>query len=202
MERRFFDFSGIEMRQTDDQRTITGYAAIFNALSEEMWGFREKIAPGAFSETLSGDIRALWNHDTSIVLGRTRAGTLRVAEDDRGLRIEIDAPQSAHQQIEALERGDVDQMSFGFRATGEEWTNDDHGPIRTLTGIELLEVSPVTFPAYPATSVSVRNIDEVYGDIPQIPEDICQAAEPLKADGNGRALIDTRRKRLALLERG
>lgn len=179
LERRFFNLTNIELRAGEDgQRTIAGYAAVFNSLSEMLWGFREKIAPGAFSDVLDGDVRALWNHDTNIVLGRTRAGTLRLKEDNTGLAVEIDAPASAVAQIEALERGDVDQMSFGFNVLpgGDEWEEEEDGlVVRTIRKVSrLYEVSPVTFPAYPATSVGVRN-DEVYGVIPEIPAELRRA---------------------------
>lgn len=206
LERRFFQLSNIELRaNASGQRTISGYAAVFNSLSQMMWGFREKIEPGAFSEALSGDIRALWNHDTNIVLGRSTAGTLRLEEDDKGLAVEIDAPASATQQVEALERGDVDQMSFGFSLLpdGTKWERDeDDIVIRTILRVaKLYEVSPVTFPAYTETSVGVRGTqnNEAYGVIPEIPEEFRRASEDSAEESHARARLDVQRRRLNLL---
>ncbi len=172
LERRFCDLHGLTVRAETEQPTISGYAAVFNSLSVELWGFREKIAPGAFADTLADDIRALWNHDAAIVLGRTKAGTLTLAEDNTGLRCEIAPPASAAAYVESIRRGDVDQMSFGFRTLKDEWNEDENGTlIRTLLRCKLYEVSPVTFPAYPATSIGVRSegVDQTYGQIPVIP---------------------------------
>jgi len=96
-----------EVRAVGDKREIRGYAAVFEQLSGDLGGFREKIAPGAFAGGLGGDIRALWNHNADHVLGRTSAGTLRLVEDAKGLRVEIDPPASAGAFVESLQRGDV-----------------------------------------------------------------------------------------------
>lgn len=181
LERRFCAQHGLRLdrRAEDSLPMIAGYAAVFNTLSVELWGFREKIAPGAFAGSLGDDVRALWNHETGIVLGRTKSGTLRLAEDDVGLAIEIDPPSSAGNYIETIERGDVDQMSFAFRTLEQTWDEDDDGVlIRTLLKLKLYEVSPVTFPAYPATSVGVRSgqADLVYGVIPEIPAEFRRAS--------------------------
>jgi HK97 family phage prohead protease len=145
----------IEIRfDSDKQPIIEGYAAIFDSLSEDLGGFREKIAPGAFSGSLKQDTFLFWNHDPSIVLGRKQAGTLKLVEDKRGLRVEAKPPEWAKSYIETLQRGDVTGMSFGFIAAADEW--DHKKNIRTLTEIaELPEVSIVPFPAYSATDVSV-----------------------------------------------
>jgi uncharacterized protein len=144
-----------------ETRKIGGYAALFGSLSEEMWGFREEIAPGAFARTLQdgADVRALFNHDANLVLGRTTAGTLRLQEDDRGLAFEIDLPETGYAADlwRLIDRGDVSQMSFGFRTVTDEWRMQDGTPLRTLQDVELYDVSPVTYPAYAATSVDVRS---------------------------------------------
>ena len=146
-----------------EQPKIVGHAAVFNRLSEELGFFREKIQPGAFADTLKDDVRALFNHDSNIVLGRTPK-TLRMREDDVGLQVEIDPPDttSARDLLTSIKRGDVSQMSFGFQTMVDEWdlTDRDH-PIRTLKKVRLFDVSPVTFPAYPATDVDVaqRSLD-------------------------------------------
>lgn len=193
LERRFCAQHGLRLdrRAEDSLPMIAGYAAVFNTLSVDLWGFREKIAPGAFAGSLQDDVRALWNHETGIVLGRTKSGTLRLAEDDVGLAIEIDPPSSAGNYIETIERGDVDQMSFAFRTLEQTWDEDDDGVlIRTLLKVKLHEVSPVTFPAYPATAVGVRSphplspspageggrVDPVFGVIPEIPAEFRRAS--------------------------
>ena len=144
---------------------IRGHAAVFDQLSVDLWGFKEKIAPGAFTATIKDDdIRALWNHDNSVVLGRNTAGTLRLSEDKDGLAIEIDVPdtQAGRDAVVTIERGDVSEMSFGFRAEEESWVDQDDPdktPIRTLEKVKLLDVAPVTYPAYPDTDVAVRSLE-------------------------------------------
>jgi uncharacterized protein len=139
---------------------IMGHAAVFEKLSEDLGGFKEKVAKGAFSKTLKeADIRALWNHDSNYVLGRNKSGTLRLSEDKEGLGVEIDPPATtwAADLQTSMERGDIDQMSFGFRVVKEEWDDTDKANVvRTLSEVELFDVSPVTYPAYPQTSVSVK----------------------------------------------
>lgn len=189
LERRFCDQHGLSLatRAEDKPPLITGYAAVFDTLSVQLWGFREKIAPGAFAGSLGDDIRALWNHDTGVVMGRTKSATLRLAEDATGLLIENEPPSAATHQVESIDRGDVDQMSFGFRTLEDTWDEDEEGQlIRTLLKVKLYEVSYVTFPAYPATSVQLRNegqtVDQAYGLIPQIPEELRRASDSYIAD--------------------
>lgn len=203
MERRYFAF---ELRAEGDAAApkLTGYAAVFDTLSVVLYQmFREKIARGAFASTLGDDIRALWNHDTNVPLGRTKAGTLRLAEDAHGLRVEIDPPdtQAGRDAVESIRRGDVDQMSFGFDVLGDEWDQGEDGQlIRTLTKIKLYEVSPVVFPAYPQTTVSARTDPGAFGDMPAIPDRFRRADDGQSAE-QGQALLAMRRRRLALLER-
>ena len=155
-----------EVRETDEGMQFSGYAAVFESDSEPL-PFIERIAPGAFKGSLRNrnDIKLLWNHDTASVLGSTRAGTLRVTEDARGLFVEADLPNTStgRDARELIGRGDVDSMSFGFTVArnGDEWSAD--GSVRTLTKINLHEVSIVAFPAYTATagSTAVRGIDKV-----------------------------------------
>lgn len=139
---------------------MAGHAAVFDELSEEIFGFKEKIRPGAFARTIQqADVRALWNHDANFVLGRSKSGTLRLAEDARGLAVEIDPPKTqwARDLLVTMRRGDVDQMSFGFRVIRESWEGTAGEPVRVLEEVELFDVSPVTFPAYPQTDVSARS---------------------------------------------
>jgi HK97 family phage prohead protease len=162
-ERRIYTIPGMEVRQADGQPTrLVGYAAVFGELSENLGGFREKIAPGAFAKSLGGDVRALFNHDPNLILGRTKAKTLSLREDQRGLLVEITPPdtQAARDVIESMKRGDVDQMSFGFRTKKDDWEENDKGElIRTLIEVDIFDVSPVVFPAYPTTEIAVRSMD-------------------------------------------
>ncbi len=139
---------------------IEGYFAVFGRETELWPGAFEEIAPGAFDETLSNDIRALINHDTTLVLGRTKAGTLELKTDNYGLwgRVKINPNDTdAVNLYERVKRGDVDQCSFGFNITSEETDWRDDGTVKwTITGIDLHEVSVVTFPAYEDTGVQAR----------------------------------------------
>lgn len=168
LERRHFAVEGltVEHRGEGKPAVIRGHAAVFGQLSEDLGGFREQIAPGAFASAVDGtdDVRALFNHDPNFILGRNRSKTLRLKEDSRGLAIEVDAPdtQTIRDLVLApIERGDVSQMSFGFsvRPNGQDWAKDDEGRvIRTLKALRTFDVSPVVFPAYPQTDVGVREL--------------------------------------------
>jgi len=143
--------------------SIKGYAAVFNSLSLPMMGFRETIMPGAFKKTLrEADVRALMNHDPNYVLGRSSAGTLTLAEDQKGLRYSIDPPDTnfARDLMTSIKRGDVTQSSFGFNVVRDRFTQENDVITRTLLEVRLFDVSPVTFPAYPQTEVSVRSLME------------------------------------------
>ncbi len=152
-----------EIRKVDGEPTkIIGYAVRWDQLSNPIWGvFQEKFKKGAFTNRMA-DVYASWQHDEREVLGRT-PDTLVVVEDDIGLRYEITPPSWAEKYIETIERGDVRGSSFIFRAVKEEWdeTNPDT-PIRTVVEADLIEVSPVTTPAYPQSSVGVRSAKEVF----------------------------------------
>lgn len=195
IERRVFPVRELRVAGEGDQpRKINGYAAVFNELSEDLGGFIERIKPGAFAKTLQeADVRALWNHDPNYVLGRTKPGTLRLAEDQTGLAIEIDPPmeaQWARDLMVSMIRGDVDQMSFGFRTIRDEWVTAGEQIVRTLLEVQLYDVSPVTFPAYPQTEVNVRGWEPYVGAIQRLragqatPEDLrmLDAVLPLPAD--------------------
>ena len=159
----------MEVRSVNDGLTFRGYAAVFDTWSQDLGGFREKIAPGAFTRSLkaaqngNADIRMFLNHNTDIVLGSTRARTLRLTQDERGLLAEADLPDSTwgHPVAEAVRRGDIRSMSFGFSVTKNGAVTNDTNTERTLTDVRLFEVSPVTgWPAYTATSASVRTLAE------------------------------------------
>ena len=156
-----------EIREEGNGMTFEGYAAVFNSDSAPL-PFIERIAPGAFSRSLKrgrNDIKLLWNHETGEVLGSTRAGTLTLEEDSRGLKVKAHLPETSTGRDAAilLKRGDIDSMSFGFSvpAGGDEWSDD--GSTRTLNSVRLHEVSIVAFPAYAATAgtTMVRGLDKV-----------------------------------------
>lgn len=150
----------------NQKKKITGYAVKWDQLSEPIWGlFQERFRKGAFTNHLKNnpDIIGDWQHNIGEIMGRTAAGTLTVEEDDIGLKYEIDPPSWAEKHIETIERGDVTGSSFIFRAIKTEW--DDSNPdmeIRTVIEAELIEVSPVTFPAYPQSEAGVRSAQQIY----------------------------------------
>lgn len=166
IDRRFLK-EGAEIRLTNgasgEPKKITGYAAVFNAEAEIMPGFREIVRPGAFTRTLkTADVRALMNHDPNFVLGRNKAGTLDLAQDDKGLLYTIDPPDTsfANDLMVSIQRGDVTQSSFGFRVVKDRWTEDLAAKtvLRELLEVKLFDVSPVTFPSYAQTEVHVRGL--------------------------------------------
>jgi len=138
---------------------LSGHIAVFNQLSEDFGGWRERIAPGAFADTIGrDDIRGLWNHDSDLVLGRLSAGTLSLTEDATGLAFENTPPDTTwfKDRMVSLRRKDVTGSSFGFYTDEDEWTEADGQKVRTLKKVTLVEVSPgVTFPAYPQTNTEV-----------------------------------------------
>src|SRR5262245_46638922 len=159
LERRSYKL--LEIRADSDQNgmRVKGHAAVFNQKSEEIFGFREIILPGAFKNTIkNADVRALWNHDPNFVLGRNKNGTLNLREDKIGLVSEIDFPNTsfARDVFESIRRGDVDQMSFGFRTVTDNWRMEKGETVRELVEVDLFDVSPVTFPAYPQTDIAAR----------------------------------------------
>lgn len=150
-------------REDGEELTIEGYFAVFNNNYDIAPGMSESVAPGAFSETLAGDVRALVNHDTTLVLGRTTAHTLELREDSHGLwgKIAINPKDGdAMNLYERVKRGDVNQCSFGFDILDEESTISDNGDIHwTIKKVELYEVSCCTFPAYESTNITARSAE-------------------------------------------
>lgn len=150
-----------QTREDGEALKIEGYFAVFDSIYDIAPGLSESIAPGAFSKTLSGDIRALTNHDTTLVLGRTKAHTLELREDSHGLwgSISINPKDAdAMNLYERVKRGDVDQCSFGFDIRSEDTDIREDGSIHwTIREVDLYEVSACTFPAYEETSISARN---------------------------------------------
>jgi uncharacterized protein len=151
----------VEHRAADDKRTLVGYAAVFERLADIGGYFQEKIAPGAFTDAIAGDIRALVDHDMGRVIGRTKSGTLRLKEDGKGLRVEIDVPDTTdgNDLWVLVERGDISGMSFGFRVTKETWDETGAVPVRTIEKLNLIEVSAVAWPAYDDTTIGLRSLE-------------------------------------------
>lgn len=163
---------GVETRADDTARTLVGYAAVFNSDADIGGYWVERIAPGAFTATISGDIRALINHDPGRIIGRTKSGTLRLAEDAKGLRVEIDVPNTTdgNDLWTLVERGDISGMSFGFCVTKQSWDETTNPPVRTIQAVDLAEVSAVAFPAYDDTTIGKRSLDEWRSAHPTEPE--------------------------------
>ena len=161
MERRFLKMEDMQAREDGEALFLEGYFAVFNSIYELWPGATESIAPGAFDESVSGDVRALFNHNADLVLGRTAAGTLELRQDSHGLwgRIRINREDTdAVNAYARIKRGDVTGCSFGFEIEAEETDYREDGSVHwTITKIKpLYEVSPCTFPAYQETTVSAR----------------------------------------------
>lgn len=163
IERRLFM---LEIRSEGDSPKICGHAAVFNTVADLTW-FREQIAPGAFREAIGrDDVRCLFNHDPNCVLGRNRAGTLRLSEDEVGLYFECDPPdtQWGRDIVTSMQRGDISQCSFGFLPTKQEWDETGDVPLRTIKACQLFDVSPVTYPAYDSTDCQARSAAEILAE--------------------------------------
>jgi HK97 family phage prohead protease len=156
----------LEVRETGDGMTFEGYAAVFNSESEDLGGFREYIAPGAFKRSLQSrnEVKLLWNHDAGEPLASVRGGTLKLTEDDRGLKVEARLANTSRGRdvAELIRSKTVDSMSFGFSVIKDTWD----GNVRTLNAVRLFEVSLVSFAAYQQTAgtVSVRSSNTIDAD--------------------------------------
>lgn len=165
-ERRVFTMNELRVSAgADGAKGLKGHAAVFNRDSAPMYGFTERVAPGAFTATLAADdIRALFNHDPNYVLGRNVAKTLRMAEDVDGLAFDVDLPDTSYARDLAvsIERGDITGCSFGFITRAQKWEEFEDGSVmRTLLDCQLFDVGPVTYPAYPDTDVSARSMESI-----------------------------------------
>jgi HK97 family phage prohead protease len=190
-------------------------------MSVDLGGFREIIAPGAFAESLTGDVLLLRDHVPALLMGRTKSGTLTLADTADGLNFNCKLPgtTSASDLAESIERGDLDGVSFGFICRDDKWAAaDDGNVIRTVVSAELIEISPCSLAAYPANSVSVRSCPAEYRSmLKRSDNDQCQCACPECAAGNcaecsdpdcgdencrcaqrGNALSDSERNRMAM----
>lgn len=192
IERRFL--SGLEVRAKSDTTLpqIVGYAAVFNEVTTRSW-YKEVILPGAFDRSLREnlDIRALVQHDSAMVIGRTKAKTLALRTDTKGLISEIDPPdtQVGRDTVESIRRGDIDGMSIGFIVRTDNWKLVDGWDYREISDIELIEVSPVTFPQYTGTSVQVRSSEMIGLDEETLLRALLRAKHKLPPREEDRALL-------------
>lgn len=170
-EIRTFQITQFNRRDATDEQPaqIKGYASVFNSPTIIAGCWKEQIEPGAFSKTLSeDDVRALFNHNWDHVLGRTKSGTLVLNEDDHGLAFDVNLPQTttAKDLAVSMERGDINQCSFGFVPTVDEWDyTDPDMPMRTIKEVRLYEISIVPLPAYDDTEANLVRSGEVSNDL-------------------------------------
>ena len=166
-ETRVFNISQLSTRAEGEEKAVVieGYAAVFNSKTSIGGWFDEVIEPGAFSRSLSdnGDIRALFNHNWDNVLGRTKSQTLELREDEKGLNFKVELPDTsvARDLTISMERGDINQCSFGFFITDEEWNYNVEPALRTIKEVELFEISIVSIPAYDDTEASLVRSKEI-----------------------------------------
>jgi HK97 family phage prohead protease len=155
-----------EVRAEGDGMTFTGYASVFNSPSEDLGGFVEYVAPGAFKRSLQSrnEVKLLWNHDAGEPLASLRGGTMQLVEDSRGLKVTAQLPQTSRGRdvAELLRTKVIDSMSFGFNVIRDSWSTD--GKIRTLESVRLFETSIVSFPAYSQTTATVRSAQTINPD--------------------------------------
>jgi len=159
VEQRAYDG---ELKAAVEGRTVEGYASVFNSMSEDLGGFREIILPGAFSEVLDNDVRALYNHDSNYLLARTTSGTLELKEDDKGLYYRFEMPNTSYgnDMLELFRRGDLSQSSFGFTVEKDNWRMEEGQHVRYIERVgSLFDVSPVVFPAYNQASSGLRSAE-------------------------------------------
>ena len=158
VEQRAYDG---EIKAAAESRTVEGYASVFNSMSEDL-GFREVILPGAFSDVLDNDVRALYNHDSNYLLARTTSGTLELKEDEKGLYYRFEMPNTSYgnDMLELFRRGDLTQSSFGFTVEKDSWRMEDGQQVRYIERVgSLFDVSPVVFPAYSQASSGLRSAE-------------------------------------------
>lgn len=168
MDKRYLNIHELRTSDEDNNPVIEGYFAVFGDIYEVWDGATESIAPGAFDESISGDVRSLYNHNDDLVLGRTSAGTMELRQDSHGLwgRVKINTNDTeAMNAYERIKRGDITGCSFGFNIAEENTEIRDDGTVHwTITKVNpLYEISPCTFPAYEATHISARkkNLDDI-----------------------------------------
>lgn len=215
----------VEVRAIDSNgMTFEGYASMFNSPSEDLGGFIEYVAPGAFKRSLQSrnEIKLLWNHDTGEPLASLRGGSLKLQEDAVGLKVSAQLPNTTRGRdvAELLRSGVVDSMSFGFQVIKDSWSRD--GKTRTLESVRLSEISIVSFPAYQATTATVRNmkptidadelatallklesgeeLDSVHADlITEVVNKLRLQPEVQEVEDNGLSILDLKKKQFDLL---
>lgn len=199
-ERRIIAGARIEARAPNEPKKIVGYASVFETPYDIGGQFREQVKRGAFADAIArDDIHALFNHDYGVVLGRAKAGTLALAEDDHGLRVEITPPdtQAARDLMANIEAGNIDQMSFAFTVSrgGQRWDDSGDIPLRTIERVdELFEVSIVPRGANPATEAALRCLDEARAEA-----DLVASEREAQKEHNR---INARRRRMRMNLRG
>jgi HK97 family phage prohead protease len=166
-EIRTVGIEDLEVRADDTGTGIRGYAAVFDKLSLNLGGFREKIAPGAFKYSVENKRRilALWNHDSNLPIGSTDGGQLKLSEDSRGLFFDLQPinTSTGRDVQEMIRSGVVKGVSFGFVVKKDAWDQTDpRNVVRTLVDVDLIEISPTAFPAYPQTTAAVRSEEDVF----------------------------------------
>ena len=209
LQRRVFEASLKFERAEGEGKAmkLVGHAAVFNQVANitgsEKYPIYERVLPGAFLDSIGADdIRALFNHDSNYVLGRNKSGTLILREDEKGLAVEITPPdnQWARDLMVSVERGDITQMSFGFWPVDYSKDTVDGQDVYTLKKARLADVSPVTFPAYPTTDISARDMQaQIRSLLTPEPESEEPGGSPDAQDDAGR--IDILRMRLELAGR-
>ena len=212
-----------EVRAEGDGMTFTGYASVFNSPSEDLGGFVEYVAPGAFKRSLQSrnEVKLLWNHDAGEPLASLRGGTMQLVEDERGLKVTAQLPQTSRGKdvAELLRLKTIDSMSFGFNVIKDSWSRD--GQTRTLESVRLFEVSIVSFPAYESTTAQVRSQQTINPDqladallklesgeeldeanaslITDVVNKLKAQPEVQEAEDNGLSILDLKQKQFDLL---
>jgi HK97 family phage prohead protease len=212
-----------EVRAEGDGMTFTGYASVFNSPSEDLGGFVEYVAPGAFKRSLQSrnEVKLLWNHDAGEPLASLRGGTMQLVEDERGLKVTAQLPQTSRGKdvAELLRLKTIDSMSFGFNVIKDSWSRD--GQTRTLESVRLFEVSIVSFPAYESTTAQVRSVSTINPDqladallklesgeeldeanatlITDVVNKLKAQPEVQEAEDNGLSILDLKQKQFDLL---
>jgi HK97 family phage prohead protease len=212
-----------EVRAEGDGMTFTGYASVFNSPSEDLGGFVEYVAPGAFKRSLQSrnEVKLLWNHDSGEPLASLRGGTMQLVEDERGLKVTAQLPNTTRGRdiAELLRTKVIDSMSFGFNVIKDSWSRD--GQTRTLESVRLFEVSVVSFPAYEATTAQVRSAQTINPDqladallklesgeeldeanatlITDVVNKLKAQPEVQEAEDNGLSILDIKQKQFDLL---
>jgi HK97 family phage prohead protease len=212
-----------EVRAEGDGMSFTGYASVFNSPSEDLGGFVEYVAPGAFKRSLQSrnEVKLLWNHDSGEPLASLRGGTMQLVEDERGLKVTAQLPNTTRGRdiAELLRTKVIDSMSFGFNVIKDSWSRD--GQTRTLESVRLFEVSVVSFPAYESTTAQVRSNPTINPDqladallklesgeeldeanatlITDVVNKLKTQPEVQEAEDNGLSILDLKQKQFDLL---